>query len=84
LTCPLQMRRRLWHPHRRQSLCALANQCATPVLSLICLIQIADKTLKGYLPHQKVRVLLVFTDLTKDDSPRTPTMGFLHAPKGSG
>jgi hypothetical protein len=39
LTCPLQMRCRLWHPRRRQSLCALANQRATPVLSLICPIQ---------------------------------------------
>jgi hypothetical protein len=29
LTCPLQMRRRLWHPHRQQSL--WANQRATPV-----------------------------------------------------
>jgi hypothetical protein len=44
---------------------------------------LADKTLEGYLPHQKVRVLLVFTDLMKGDSPRAPTMGFLHATKGS-
>jgi hypothetical protein len=39
LTCPLQMRRRLWHPRCRQSLCALANQRATPVQSLTCLLQ---------------------------------------------
>jgi len=39
-----------------------------------------DKTLEGCLPQKKVRVLLVFTDLTKGDSPRAPTMGFLHAP----
>jgi hypothetical protein len=45
---------------------------------------LTDKTLEGCLPHQKVRVLLVFTDLTKGDGPRTPTTGFLHAPKGSG
>jgi len=45
---------------------------------------LADKTLEGCLPHQKVRVLLVFTDLMKGDGPRVPTMGFLHAPKGSG
>ena len=44
----------------------------------------ADKMLEGYLPHQKVLVLLVFTDLTKGDGPRALTMGFLHAPKGSG
>ena len=39
----------------------------------------------GRVPSfQKVRVLLVFTDLTKGDGPRAPTMGFLHTPKGSG
>ena len=45
---------------------------------------LADKTLEGCLPQQKVGVLLVFTDLTKGNSPRAPTLGFLHAPKGSG
>jgi hypothetical protein len=44
---------------------------------------LADKTLEGCLPHQKVRALLVFTDLTKGDGPRAPTMGFLHITKGS-
>ena len=45
---------------------------------------LTDKMLEGCLPYQEVRVLLVFTDLTKGDSPRVPTMGFLHSPKGSG
>jgi len=44
---------------------------------------LADKMLEGCLPHQKVRVFLVFMDLMKGDSPRAPMMGFLHAPKGS-
>jgi hypothetical protein len=37
------------------------------------------------LCHKLIKpfVLLVFTDLTKSDSPRAPTMGFLHATKGS-
>ncbi len=39
-----------------------------------------DKMLEGFLPDQKVCVLLVFTDLTNGDSPRAVTMGFLHAP----
>ena len=40
LTCPLQMRRWLWHPRCWQSLCSFASQhCATPVLSLICPLQ---------------------------------------------
>ena len=43
---------------------------------------LADKTLEleGCLPQQKVRVLLVFMDLTKGNGPRAPTMGFLHTP----
>ncbi len=41
---------------------------------------LADKTVEGCLPQQKVRVLLVFMDHTKGNGPRTPTMGFLHAP----
>jgi hypothetical protein len=45
---------------------------------------LTDKMLEGCLPHQKVRVLLAFMDLMKGDGPRAPTMGFLHAPKGSG
>ena len=35
-----------------------------------------DKTLEGCLPHQKVHVRLVFTDLTKGNGPRAPTTGF--------
>ena len=41
---------------------------------------LADKTLEGCLPHQKFRVLLVFTDLTKGDGPRAPTTGFSVSP----
>jgi hypothetical protein len=59
--------------------CALHLQ-----IRLYATSNLADKTLEGYLPHQKVRVLLVFTDLTKGDGPRALTMGFLHASKGSG
>ena len=45
---------------------------------------LSDKMLEWCLPNQKVLVFLVFTDLTKGNSPRAPTMGFLHAPpKGS-
>ena len=40
----------------------------------------ADKMLEGFLPQQKVCVLLVFTDLTKGNGPRVPRIGFLHAP----
>jgi hypothetical protein len=50
LTCPLQMRRRLWHPRCRQSLCALANQHATPVQSLTCLLQ-----MRRWLWHPRCR-----------------------------
>jgi hypothetical protein len=42
-----------------------------------------NKTLEGYLPDQKVSVLLVFTDLTNGNGPRAVMMGLLHAPSVS-
>jgi hypothetical protein len=44
---------------------------------------LADKTLEGCLPDQKVSVLLVFMDLTNGDDPRAVTMGLLCAPSVS-
>jgi hypothetical protein len=41
---------------------------------------LADKTLEGCLPDQKVGVLLVFTDLTNCNGPRAVTMGFFTPP----
>jgi len=39
LTCLLQVRRWLWHPHRQQSMCAFASQHAPLVLTLTCLLR---------------------------------------------
>jgi hypothetical protein len=63
---------------RRAMLCICKSDFMSQAIS-----RTTDKTLEGCLPQQKVRVLLVFTDLTKGNSPRGPTMGFLQAPSPS-
>jgi hypothetical protein len=53
-------------------------------IGLEVLGDLTDKALEGQLADEKVRRLLVTTDLTESDSSRSVTVGFLHTSGGGG